>query len=166
MERQYDKHEKTGEALKAALEAREKKARSFRTKVGVAFCMYDGTIIDGFNAETSGHKGYHAEEVAILKALDMGYNGVDFDFMVEVFQDAGHDELEIYPACPSCWTYLWEFTHKDLEILVADTAGEIRYSCKLKDIVHPPAPGQIYPSEKIRKLRPKTNSEPKSLKSA
>lgn len=164
MERQYDKQEKIKEAVKAALDAREKKARTFRSSVGVAFCMYDGEIIDGFNAETSGHKGYHAEEVAILKALDRGYNGPDFDFMVEVFQDAGHDETEIYPACPSCWTYLLEFTHPGLEILVADTAGEVKYGCKLNEIIHPPAPGQIYPSEKIRKLRPKTNSEPKSLR--
>lgn len=166
MERQYDKQEKIREAVKAAIEAREKKARTFRSKVGVAFCMYDGTIIDGFNAETSGHKGYHAEEVAILKALDQGYNGVDFDFMVEVFQDGGHDELEIYPACPSCWNYMLEFAHNDLEILVADVDGNVQYSCKLNEIIHPPAPGQVYPSEKIRKLRPKTNSEPKSLKTA
>lgn len=163
---QYDKQEKIKEAVNAALDAREKKARTLRTKVGVAFVMYDGEVIDGFNAETRGQKGYHAEEVAILKALDKGYNGVDFDFMVEVFQDAGHDETEIYPACPSCWNYLLEFTHPDLEILVADTTGEVKYGCKLNEIIHPPSPAQVYPSEKIKQLRPKTNSEPKSLKTA
>ena len=151
-------------AIDIALKYREQ-ARTFRSKVGIAFVMYDGNVMGGFNIETYAHKGYHAEEVGLIRALAEGYNGVDFVSMVEVFQDAGHDEIEIFPACGlSCWGYLWEFTHPDLEIIVCDTKGNVHYKCLLKDIVHPPAPGQVFPSDKIRQLKPKMNSEPKSLR--
>lgn len=158
--------DKIKEAVKIALESREQ-ARTFRSKVGVAFEMYDGRIIGGFNVETYYHKGYHAEEVALIRALAEGYNGVDFKRMIEVYQDAGHDDVEIYPGCPlSCWGYLWEFTHPDLEIIVADTEGNVNYRCLLKDIIKPPPPAEVYPSEKIKKIKPKMNSVPRSLKDA
>lgn len=150
------------EAVQEALRFREQ-ARTFHSKVGIAFEMYDGRVIGGFNIETYAHKGYHAEEVALIRALAEGYNGIDFVGMVEVFQAAQHDEFEIYPACAlSCWGYLWEFTHPDLEIVVCDTTGKTHYECKLRDVLHPPPPALVFPSELLRKVKPKLNSTPKS----
>jgi cytidine deaminase len=162
------------DAVKVALEYREQ-ARTFRSKVGVAFVMDDGKIIGGFNIETYGHSGFHAEVVALIRALadityddvlgcKVGYNGTNFKQLVVVFQDAGHDDVEIFPACISCWSWLWEFTHPDLEIVVADIKGNIHYKCLLKNIVHPPPPAEVFPSEKIKQIKPRTNSEPKPLR--
>ena len=154
---------KLAEAVKVAIEYR-KLARTFRTSVGVAIETYDGKLFGGMNLESWGHQGRHAEEVALIRALAEGYNGVDFKRVVVVFQDAGHDEVEAYPACPYCWFWLWEFTHPDFEIISADLQGNVHYRAKLKEILHPPAPGQIFPSDKIRQIKPKLNCEPKSLK--
>lgn len=160
----YESDKKIKEAVKVALAYRER-ARTFDIKVGVALETYDGEIFGGFNVETYAHKGYHAEEVALIRALSEGYNGVDFKRMVVVFQDTRNGEVEIYPGCPlSCWGYLWEFTHPGLEIVVADTHGTVRYKTTLNEIIHPPAPGKVFPSEEFRKRRPKSNSEPKSLR--
>lgn len=152
------------EAVKVALDYRER-ARTFDIKVGVAFEMYDGKIFGGFNVETYAHKGYHAEEVGIIRALADGYNGVDFKRMVVVFQDTKDEEVEIYPGCAlSCWGYLWEFTHPGLEIVVADARGKVHYKTTLGEIIRPPSPGKVFPSEDFKKRRPKLNSEPKSLR--
>lgn len=160
----YESDEKLKEAVRVALDYREQ-ARTFDIKVGVALETYDGKIFGGFNVETYAHKGYHAEEVALIRALAEGYNGVDFKRMVVVFQDSRDEGVEIYPGCPlSCWGYLWEFAHPGLEIVVADARGKVHYKTTLKEIIHPPAPGRVFPSEEFRKRRPKLNSEPKSLR--
>lgn len=136
-------------------------ARTFRSSVGVAFQMWNGEVFGGFNIETYGHKGLHAEEVGIVRALAEGYNGTDFRRMVEIFQDAGHNEAEIFPACFTCWAAMWEWTHPYLEIIVADTEGASKYSIRLKDIAAPAPPALIYPSNKIREVKPKINFVPK-----
>ncbi len=150
------------DALKAAIGAREK-AKTFRSKVGIAFEMYDGRIIPGFNIETYGHKGNHAEEVGLIVAMSEGYSGTDFRRMVEIYQDAGHNDVEVFPACPlDCWGRLLEFTHPYLEIVVADITGKVHYNTTLKEMVSgikPPA--QVYPSNKIRLAKPKSNIIPK-----
>ncbi|MCL4399303.1 cytidine deaminase [Candidatus Parvarchaeota archaeon] len=154
--------ERLKEGLKAAINARER-AKTFRSKVGVAFEMYDGRIIPGFNIETYGHKGNHAEEVGLIVAMSEGYNGTDFKRMIEIFQDAGHDDVEVFPACPlDCWGRLLEFTHPYLEIVVADVRGKVHYRTTLKEMtsgIKPPA--QVYPSNKIRLAKPKSNITPK-----
>ena len=145
-------------AVDEAIYCRERLARTFASKVGIAFEMRDGFIIGGFNIETYAHKGYHAEEVGIIRALAQGYNGTDFVGMAEVFQAKQHQEFEIYPACPSCWFWLWEFTNPELEIAVADTEGKVRFICQLKDCIHPVFPAQVFPSDLLKGLKPKSNS--------
>lgn len=148
-------------AVNIALEAR-KNAKTFRSSVGIAMEMYDGTIFSGFNIETYANKGYHAEEVATINALSAGYHGTDFKRMIEVFQDAGHDEAEIFPGCPlHCWGTLLEFTHPYLKIVVADVTGNVRYQIRLKDIFNTDKGFDIYPSAKIREVKPKLNISPK-----
>lgn len=154
---------KLADAVRIASEHRNL-ARTFRTSVGVAIETYDGKIFGGMNIETYGHKGYHAEEVALIRALAEGYNGVDFKRVVVVFQDAGHDEVEAFPACPSCWFWFYEFTHPDFEIISADLNGNVHYRALLKEIIHPPSPGLVFPSGKIRQIKPRLNGEPRSLR--
>ncbi len=153
--------EELKKAINVAIEAR-KNAKTFRSSVGIAMQMYDGTIFPGFNIETYAHKGYHAEEVATINALSAGYHGTDFKRMIEIFQDAGHDEVEIFPACPlHCWGTLLEFTHPYLQIVVADVSGNVKYSIRLNELFNTDKGFDIYPSVKIREIKPKLNVMPK-----
>jgi len=147
-------------SIQVALESRAL-ARTFRTSVGVAIETYDGEIFGGFNIETYPQKGWHAEEVALIKGLAQGYNATDFRRCVVLFQHADSKESPIYPGCPSCWEYYWEFTHPYFTFVNVDERGEIVYSARLNEILHPPKPGLIYPANITRKIRPKQNFLPK-----
>ena len=148
-------------AINVALEA-SKNAKTFRSSVGVAMEMYDGSIFPGFNIETYAHKGYHAEEVATINAMSAGYHGTDFKRMIEIFQDAGHDEVEIFPACPfHCWGTLLEFAHPYLQIVVAGVSGNVKYSIRLRELFNTDKGFDVYPSVKIREIKPKLNITPK-----
>jgi cytidine deaminase len=136
------------------------KSRTFRSSVGVAFEAQNNWF-GGFNIEKYAYNGYHAEEVAIIRGLDRGFRGTDFTRMVEIFQDAGHNEVEIFPACPLyCWGVMNAFTHPGLQVIVADVDGNVHYQTTLKEIIHPPAPGTVYPSDKIRAIKPLCNVTP------
>ncbi len=153
---------KTSPEVKVALEAREQ-SRTFRSKVGVAFTMYDGRIFGGFNIEKYGYGGYHAEEVGILLALSKGYRGDDFKRMVEVYQDAGHNKVEIYPACPNhCWGTLHTYTNPNLEIVVVSTAGKTLFNVFMREIIALPGKAQVYPSNEIKKAKVLRNVAPRS----
>ncbi|MCL4400953.1 MAG: hypothetical protein M1348_02960 [Candidatus Parvarchaeota archaeon] len=155
-------NERLGKLIDSALEAREL-SKTFRSKVGIAFEMYDGTIIPGFNIETYGHKGNHAEEVGLIIAMSKGYHGTDFKRMIVVYQDAGHDDIEVFPACPlDCWGRLLEFAHPYLEVVVVDINRNVHYRSTLKEMFSGiKSPAQIYPSNKIRLAKPKSNITPK-----
>lgn len=148
------------DVVDAAVEARDQ-AHTFNTAVGVAYETYDGEIFTGFNVETFSHKGYHAEEVGLIRAMAEGYSHTDFKRMVEVYQDATHDEIETYPGCPlSCWGWWNEFTHPYFDVVVADTDGDIHYEATLKDILDLPDDGQVYPSNLLRENKERENREP------
>jgi cytidine deaminase len=148
--------------MKAAIEAR-KRALTFRTAVGVAYETYDGKIYSGFNLETYGHKGEHAEEVGLMRLLADGYMGTDVRRMVEVFQDAGHEDTEIFPACFTCWARMWEFLHPYLEIIVVDTDGNVVWQDTLYELLHgvEERGAEIFPSNRIRLTKPKQNFHPR-----
>jgi len=149
--------------VQVAVEFR-KRARTFRTSVGVAIETRDGMVFGGFNIETYMHKGFHAEEVALIRGLARGYNGRDFKRLVVVFQDAGHSDVEIFPTCLSCLSYLNEFTHTNLEIVVADLEGNIHYQTTMGELFAGfTGKAAVYPSPKIRKVKPRLNSEEKTI---
>lgn len=153
----YDLKESVG----IAMQYREKQARTFRTKVGVCLDTFDGKKYGGQNMETYYLDGtLHAERTALIRALSDGYNGTDFKRMTVVFQDPGHKDVEVFPACPSCWMYLWDMTHPYLDIVNATTSGEVYNSTKLKDVFGGVYPENIYPSVKTRMSKPRTNNEP------
>lgn len=116
-----------------------KHARASKSKVGA--CVYTratrycyAKMYGGFNIENRCHKGYHAEEVALLNAIAHRNMPDDFEGIVIVYKFAGHDS--VYPGCGHCRQLLWEYTNKDLLITVVDTNGKIRFEKKL---------GKLYP---------------------
>jgi hypothetical protein len=159
------------EIISLTLKARDL-AKTFRSKVGFAYEMYDGTIFTGFNIETYAHKGYHAEETGLLLAMSPtvqpdgtvtgGYNGTDFRRGIEIYQDASHDEVEVFPGCLlHCWGTWNEFTHPYFEIVVADITGKVHYQQRIREMTSLKPPAKIYPSNKIRITKPKSNITPR-----
>jgi len=147
------------EGVSVAMQSREM-ARTFRSKVGTALQTKDRWF-GGSNIELYAYNGYHAEEMSVISGLEEGYRGKDFPRLAEVFQDAGHKEVEIFPACAlHCWGVMYAFTHPGIEIVVADVEGKVHYEARLNQILHPPYPGEVYPSLKIREIKPLNNFEP------
>lgn len=100
----------------------QKRALAEKTHVGCAFIMRDGKVIGGANIENSYKKAYHAEEVAIIRAIIQGYGKEDFSTLVQV----AFAEDKVYPACLSCIAYLWDYTNPNLEILIVHNHEIIR----------------------------------------
>ena len=120
--------------VQIALEAMNK-AISFKSKVGAAILVKDGNIFSGFNIETYIHKGYHAEEVALISALKAGYKKNDFEAIAIVCSFEGQ-----YPACASCRQVLWEFTNPDLVIIYYDISSGKGEAFQLKNLYPYPYP--------------------------
>ena len=114
-------------------------------QVGAAVRMKDGTVIQGFNIENKSYKGYHAEEVAVISALKMGYTGNDFESIAIVCSFKG-----LYPACGHCRQMLWEYTNPDLIIIAYDLESAMGQSFVLKDLYPFPYPL----SESIKTIEP------------
>ena len=55
-------------AVNAALNAREQ-SRTFRSKVGVSFLMYDGRIFGGFNIEKYGYLLFNRSLTALFNCF-------------------------------------------------------------------------------------------------
>ena len=137
-------------------------AWTYRSSVGTAVETIDGTWSGGFNIEYSKYGGLHAEEMSFIRKLDEGNRRTDFKRLTEVFQDAGHNDVEIFPACAlHCWGIMYAFAHPEYQIIVADTNENIRYVANLNEILHPPGEGLVYPSEKIRAIKPLSNFTPR-----
>lgn len=120
--------------IKLAISISEK-AITFHSKVGAVILTKDGHAFSGFNIETHIHKGYHAEEVALISALKFGYKRTDFDTIAIAYTFPG-----VYPACASCRQFLWEFTHPDLKIICFDISSNSRSEYTLKDLYPIPYP--------------------------
>lgn len=125
--------------IDAAARAREK-ALTFKTKVGAAIQTKDGKIYAGFNIENRIHKGHHAEEVALIRALFEGYKGSDFEAMAIVYETSSEENP--YPACASCRQYMWENTSPDLIVIAAQPDGTVLYKGRLKKLYPYPYPSK------------------------
>jgi len=103
---------------------------TFTTEVGA--CLYTKyKLYPGFNIENKIHKGYHAEEVAVINALLHGEYPSSFIGIII----AGS-----YPSCASCRQLLWEFTNGSLLITIVDNEGNIMYENTLKELYPMPYP--------------------------
>jgi cytidine deaminase len=148
-------------AVESAIEAR-KRAITFKTAVGASVITKDGKIFSGFNIESWGYNfEIHAEQLSILLGMVDGYHTTDFDSMIIVFQSGWHPGVEVYPACPYCWAFLYQYAHLGLNLIVADIEGNVLYETTLGKCINPPKPAGMYPSEEYRKIKPLSNMEPK-----
>lgn len=147
------------QAIEEAVEYRDQ-ARTYGTKVGVAVGTFDGAVFGGFNMENKRHKGVHAEEAALIHAMLNGYNATDLRSLVVVYGD-GEGDIDIFPACLSCLAFAWDYAHPKLNVVVADTAGDIKYCERLEDIVSHPGPADTYPTHEISGRGDLKNGEPR-----
>ena len=111
------------------------KSITFKSKVGA--CIYTNhSCYSGFNIETKIHKGYHAEEVALISCL-RHHKGSSIKGIV-----IAYDFLTkgIYPACAYCRQFLWELTQPNLLITVVDLNGEIIFEETLNKLYPYPYP--------------------------
>ena len=144
------------EGIHTALESREM-AMTHRSKVGGALHSQLGWQ-GGFNIERKNYTSIHAERNALIKDMARGLRWNDFDYYVEIYQDASTTKSEIFPMCPDCWKWYRAFVDPQITIVVADTSGNVQYQCKLDDI-KPPGNAEVYPSDLMRITKPLHNFE-------
>jgi len=133
-------------AIKVAIEYTDK-AVTFKSKVGA--CIYSNdNLYPGFNVENKIHKGYHAEEMAIINSIQ---DRADPDELLGIVISYEFDDHKVYPACASCRQYLWEYTNPELLITVVDKKGNIEYESKLKYLYPMPYPERRWYLEYWRK---------------
>lgn len=105
--------------------------------VGVAIQLKDGTVVTGFNIENRVQKGYHAEEVALITALKLGYQPNDFDAIAIVYSG---DSDVFYPGCAVCRQMLWEYTNPNLNVIAFNVKLNKGATYKLSDLYPMPYP--------------------------
>jgi len=137
-----------GRAIAEAREYREQ-ARTYSTRVGVAVETFDGEVFGGFNMENKRHKGVHAEEAALIHAMLHGYNATDLRSLVVVYADSSGHNSGIFPACLSCLAFAWDYAHPKLNVVVADTDGELLYHERLDAVVEHPGEADTFPTHDI-----------------
>ena len=126
-------------AIKRSLEFALRNALTFKSRVGALLVARNNRAFIGFNIENYCHKGYHAEETALINALLHGYKGKELRELYLIYDFHEHSE-NIYPMCGHCRQLYWEFTHPDLIVTVVSLEGDILYSGKLRDLYPYPYP--------------------------
>ena len=125
--------------IQSAIKAVDRAVIHKGTPVGVAVLMNDGSVIQGFNIESRGFPNIHAEVVAIISCIKMGYIKNDYKAIAIVYAFPG-----LYPACASCRQFLWEHTNPDLEVIAFDISTGKGQVFKLKDLYPFPFPAENY----------------------
>ena len=124
-------------AIKECLLIR-KNAIARNTKVG-ATLYTDDTYVSGWNIENRIHKGYHAEEIAIINARLRGINPKNIEGMVICFDKKDISNHTF--CCGFCRQVLWEFTfNSDLIITEVGLDGKIVAEKTLGDLYPNPFP--------------------------
>jgi cytidine deaminase len=125
------------QAIKECLESR-KKAVARKTLVGA--CLYTSDkVISGWNLENRIHKGYHAEEVAILNARIQEIEPKEIEGIVVSFSRTDISKHTF--MCGDCRQRLWEFTfNSDLLVTEVDLDGKIIAEKTLGELYPNPFP--------------------------
>lgn len=126
-------------AIKRSLDFAMKLALTFRSRVGAVLIAQNNRAFLGFNIEDHCHKGYHAEETALINALVHGYRGRMLKELYLTYDFYG-DSDSIYPMCGHCRQLYWEFTHPDLIVTVVNQKGDVLYRGKLSELYPFPYP--------------------------
>jgi cytidine deaminase len=116
-------------AIELAYEA-QKKAIAKKTNVGCCIVTTDERYYQGANLENSYLKVYHAEEVALIRALMDGVRDHHFDYMIQI----AFSKTRVYPCCLSCLAFLWEYTNPQFTIHVV-YREQIIYTKSLEELV-------------------------------
>jgi len=124
-------------AINLSIEAM-KRAKTFKSRVGACLYTKNGYYV-GFNVETRIHKGYHAEEMALINAMLHDVKPKDFLGIVIVYVFKGY-ETGIYPMCASCRQFIWEFTNPNIMVTVVNPNGKILFQDILKNLYPMPYP--------------------------
>lgn len=122
--------------IEAAREARERAYAPYSEyQVGAALRTADGAVYTGGNIEVVNYSNtIHAEEVALMKAVDAGDRS--FDAIAISTSSLSGD-----PPCGMCLQTLTEFCQPDLRILSETEAGHEEHL--LREVL----PGGMPPSE-------------------
>jgi len=126
-------------------------AVTFRTAVGACVLSTDGELYEGFNIETYGHKGYHAEESALIYFMLLSEANEEVHSIFVSYKDAGTGEND-FPACPSCWSLIADICPENVLIYTVDEYGNIIKKRRFKDLFN----CNIYPGKNIKKAKPRT----------
>jgi len=115
-------------------------------RVGTAILMKDGNIVTGFNIENRAQKTYHAEEVAIICAIKLGYAPEDFISIAIAYNFSGN-----FPGCASCRQMLWEYTNPELSVITYSVIDGKGSKFMLKDLYPFPYPSMVIKDEQEKK---------------
>ncbi len=117
-----------------------------KTMVG-ATLYTDETYVSGWNIENRIHKGYHAEEVAILNARLRGINPKSIKGIVVSFSQSDISKFTF--MCGDCRQRLWEFTfNPDLIVTEVDLDGKIVAEKTLGELYPNPFPLEEFKLER------------------
>lgn len=137
----YLKQQAIDECLKA-----RKKAIARQTLVGATLYTNVDTI-SGWNIENRIHKGYHAEEVAILNARLQEIKSEEIEGIVVSF--SRKDISKHTFMCGCCRQMLWEYTfNPDLLVTEVDLNGRIVEEKTLRELYPNPFPLEEFKLEK------------------
>lgn len=129
------RHMNLKRVISKTLEAMNKS--TCKTKIGCClFDSYNYPLSQGFNIENRCHKGYHAEETAVINAILQGIDGSN----IKGLMMAGTFD-KIYPPCGHCRQIIWEYTkNPNLEIIILNEGDKETHNYKLDDIYPIPYP--------------------------
>jgi cytidine deaminase len=125
------------QAIVDCLQARLK-AICRKTMVGAAFYT-NKRVYSGWNMENRCHKGYHAEEMAVINAQLAQENPKDLKGIVVSFSD--DDITRLTFMCGHCRQVVWEYTlNPDLLVTEVDLQGNIIKELTLGELYPYPYP--------------------------
>jgi cytidine deaminase len=110
-------------------------------KVGASIYTKDSTCYGGFNIQNPSHKGYHAEEMAILCCYlsSVKPESVIGIIITTTFTDS--EEGKYCFGCGHCLQMMWEYTRNpELLITIVNVNGEIVGEKKLGEVYPYPYP--------------------------
>lgn len=116
-----------------------KKAITYRTSVGACIYTKYHMFYEGFNIENKCHKGYHAEELAVLNCILHDVNTEDIEGIVISFSK--NDISRLTFMCGHCRQIVWEYTkNPNLNVIEVDLDGNIIKEMKLSELYNYPYP--------------------------
>jgi cytidine deaminase len=120
-----------------------KNAKVIKTSpVGCVIETYDGNMFSGFNIESRGFPILHAEIVATISAIILGYRKQHFRRMLIAYNFKG-----VYPSCACCRQFLWEHANPDMKVACINLTDNKINEFKLGELYPMPFPEEYEESK-------------------